>query len=435
VPAWDDVRDARELGPTPPKGPYNPPLDRLLAEPVIEGDDCLNLNIWTPGVGAGGGRPVMVWIHGGSLKNGSNAVDVYDGRSFARDGVVLVAINYRLGVEGFAVFPDAPSNRGLLDQIAALRWVRDNIAAFGGDPNNVTIFGQSAGAICIAALLVSPHAAGLFRRAIMQSGPPMAASPKDGARITEIIGKALKVPATAKAFAVADRGQLLAAQVAATGRGNPLFGGTGFQVVLDGDVVPREPAVALSQGVAHDVDLLVGFTRDEYRLWFVPSGLVDRVSALTLRLALLKFHIPARIRRGYRRRYPGEKPGQVLGRIAGDMLMRAPAYRLAGARAGQSNTFVYEFGWPTNVEQLGACHALEIGFVFDSLGAPGSLTLTGPNPPQPLADAMHRAWVEFAQNGTPGWAAWNASHPFMRFDMPASTVVQTPANDEIRLWL
>jgi para-nitrobenzyl esterase len=435
VAAWDGVRDAREFGPTAPKGPFNPPLDRLLPEPVIEGDDCLNLNVWTPGLGDGGRRPVMVWIHGGSLKNGSSAADVYDGHSFARDGVVLVSINYRLGVEGFAVFPDAPANRGLLDQIAALRWVRDNIAAFGGDPNNVTVFGQSAGAICIAALLVSPYAEGLFRRAIMQSGPPTAVSRQEGARITDVIAKALKVPATAKAFAAAERGRLLAGQIAATSKGNPLFGGAGFQIVVDGDVVRQDPMTALRNGAARDIDLMVGYTRDEYRLWFVPSGLVDRVSTVTLRLALLKFRIPGRIARRYRGTYPDAKPGEILGRIAGDMLMRAPAHRLADSRLGQSNTFMYEFAWPTTVERLGSCHALEIGFAFDTLDRAGSLTLTGPNPPQALADAMHGAWVEFARTGDPGWNAWTAERPLMRFDVPTPALAHTSQDDEVRSWL
>ena len=164
---WDGVRDAFDYGPTAPKPGYPRPYDMLLPEPTTPGEDCLNLNVWTPEAG-GAGLPVMVWIHGGAFRNGSGAVTVYNGRNFARDGIVCVTINYRLGVEGFANLPGAPCNRGLLDQIAALEWVRDNIAGFGGDPANVTVFGESAGGMSVTTLVSLDL--GLFRRAIAQSG-------------------------------------------------------------------------------------------------------------------------------------------------------------------------------------------------------------------------------------------------------------------------
>src|SRR5215218_6876030 len=159
---WDGVRDALAYGPTAPHPGYAPPYDLLLPDPIIPGEDCLNLNVWTPDPGAGG-LPVMVWIHGGAFVNGSGAVPTYDGTRFARDGVVLVTLNYRLGDDG-------ANDRGLLDQLAALEWVRDNVAAFGGDPGRVTVFGESAGAMSVGALLACPRAEGLFARAIAQSG-------------------------------------------------------------------------------------------------------------------------------------------------------------------------------------------------------------------------------------------------------------------------
>src|SRR5437763_14971598 len=166
---WNGVREACNFGPTVPKPPYFPPFDALLPEPAIPGEDCLNLNIWTPDVGRTG-LPVMVWIHGGAFANGSGIVPQYDGSRFARDGVVCVTINYRLGADGFLYLDDGIANLGLLDQIAALTWVQENIAAFGGDPNNVTIFGESSGGMSVATLMAMPRATGLFRRAIAQSG-------------------------------------------------------------------------------------------------------------------------------------------------------------------------------------------------------------------------------------------------------------------------
>ena len=153
-----------------PKAPYRLPYSGLLEEPVIEGDECLNLNVWTPQPGGSERLPVLVWIHGGAYRNGSGAISLYDGSGFARDGAVCVTLNYRLGTDGFLVLDDAPANRGLLDLVAALEWIRENIAAFGGDPEQVTIFGQSAGAMAVTTLLAMPAAQGLFKRVIAQSG-------------------------------------------------------------------------------------------------------------------------------------------------------------------------------------------------------------------------------------------------------------------------
>lgn len=345
---WEEVREAVVFGPTAPKRPYSPPLDRLLPDPDVPGDDCLNLNVWTPSP-ARTGLPVLVWIHGGSLLHGSSAVPLYDGAAFARDGVVLVSVNYRLGIEGFGVFPDAPANRGLLDQLAALAWVRDNIAAFGGDPDLVTVCGESAGAISIAALLAAPRAKGLFRRAVLQSGAPTALPLGAAARrTTELIAKRLGVAATAGALAAVDPAQLLAAQTEVTSGGSPLTGGNSFQIVVDGDLLPRDPLEALLDGAANDVDLLMGTNSEEYRLWFVPSGLTERLSRIKLRLALLKFKVPGATARTYRANRPGATPGELLGALATDLLLRVPLNRVADARAGASgSTHLYEFGWPS----------------------------------------------------------------------------------------
>ncbi|MGW5861656.1 carboxylesterase/lipase family protein [Streptomyces sp. NPDC055239] len=440
VPPWDGVLEATAFGPTAPKNPYAPPLDALLPDPDIPGDACLNLNVWTAEPGDGG-RPVMVWIHGGALRNGSSSVSSYDGRAFARDGVVLVSLNYRLGIEGFGVFPDAPANLGLRDQIAALTWVRDNIRAFGGDPDNVTVFGESAGAISIAALLASPHAKGLFRRAVLQSGAPTAVDRAEAARTTTAIAEHLEVPPTAADFARVDRARLLAAQRAATTGGTPLTGGRGFHLVVDGDVVPEDPAAALARGASDGIDVLLGGNTDEYRLWFVPSGLVDRIGNATLWAAVLKDRAPWRAPGVYRATRPGASPGEILGAMVTDKVLRVPLNRLADARAGRQGllsrrgrTFVYEFAWPSPQHDLGACHALEIGFVFDTLDTPDSLLLTGDTAPRHLAEAMHRAWVAFACGGDPGWQEWDTERPVMTYGADGARVVLAPRERERRLW-
>lgn len=438
VEPWEGIRDALEFGPTAPQRPYRPPLDRLIPDVDIPGEECLNLNVWAPRT-VGEPLPVLVWIHGGSLRNGSAAMPLYDGRAFARDGVVLVSVNYRLGVEGFGVFPDAPDNRGLLDQIAALTWVRDNIAGFGGDPGCVTVCGESAGAISIAALLTSPRAAGLFHRAILQSGPPHTVTRDEGARTVRAMAKALRVPATAEEFARVGRERLLDVQDELVGRADPVSGGPGFHIVVDDDVVPADPPPP-------SVDLLLGCNREEYRLWFVPNGAVDRVSRLTLRLALLKFRIPGRVARLYRAGRPDARPGVILGEMATDLLLRGPLNRLAdsrltGSRPGDPlpsgsrppRTYFYEFAWRSPVLGLGACHALEIGFVFDNLRH--GEALSGPDAPQPLADVMHRAWVDFTTSGDPGWAAWDTRRPVRVFDHPGTSTVLAPRQEELRAWL
>ncbi|QES46848.1 carboxylesterase [Streptomyces venezuelae] len=424
--AWDGVRRTTEFGPTAPKVPNPPPFDRLLPDPEVPGDDCLNLNVWTPDPARSARLPVMVWIHGGSLTRGSAAVPVYDGASFARDGVVLVSLNYRLGVLGYGLFPDAPPNRGLLDQIAALEWVRDNIEAFGGDPDRVTVFGESAGAISVGALLAAPRAAGLFARAVMQSGAPEVL-PRDRVRtMVRRMASLLKVPATAAAFTAVDRSVLLTAQAAVLKRSGLLFGGPAFGLVTDPGSVPSDPLEALTASgpdrLSDRIPLLLGWTTEEYRLWLAPTGtlrVLDRLGPLAPALARLRTGKDRAAVRALRTMYPAAGPGEIAGQLITDRLLRDPLRRLADARRTAPG-HVYEFAWPSGVPGMGCCHALELGFVFDTLAVPEAAWLAGSETPQALADAMHSAWVSFAVTGDPGWAPWDGSGPPKVFGGPVA---------------
>ncbi|KOG17421.1 carboxylesterase [Streptomyces viridochromogenes] len=433
---WDGVREAVAFGPTPPKPPYSEAFAQYLSDPVVPGDDCLNLNVWTPEPGPGARLPVMVWLHGGALTRGSAGMPVYDGRSFARDGVVLVSVNYRLGVEGYGYFPDAPANPGLRDQLAALEWVHESIAAFGGDPDRVTLFGQSAGAISIGALLAAPQAQGLIRRAILQSGPPEAAERDKVRRMVRRMATRLKIPATAAAFAEVDRELLLRTQAEVGRLSSPVLGGPAFGIVIDGDLVPRHPLEALTEGdAAAGVDLMMGWTRDEYRLWLVPGGLlerVDRLGAVALAGAMARCHVGADVPRGYRALHPAAGTAEIVGQMVTDHLLRAPLHRLADARPGSS--YVYEFAWPSTLPDLGSCHALELGFVFDTGDVPESRRLAGEGAPRELAEEMHRAWVRFAVTGDPGWQSWDDSRPVRVFGDGETHTALGPRDAELALW-
>jgi para-nitrobenzyl esterase len=447
APPWDGVRDATTLGPTVPKPPYVAPFDTLLQDPVIAGDESLNVNVWTPDPG-GDGLPVMVWIHGGAFRNGSNAVPSYDGRAFARDGVVLVSMNYRLGAPGFGLLPDAPANLGIRDQLAALAWVQDNIAAFGGDPRQVTIFGESAGAMSVHTLVSVAAGSGLFGKAIAQSGGGQSvATAADATRITAELATRLGVPATADGFASVDVERLIAAQqsISLDVARNPdrqLWGwsivdaGMAFLPIVDGELITERPIDAIGAGIGHDMPMLIGTTAEEYRLFLVPPGIIDAVTPELMRGMLAARGWDTSIADIYVANRPDASSGDVLAAMITDSYFRVPTIRLAEARAdAPSPTYAYEFAWPSPVDRLGACHALEIGFVFDTLRQPGSNWLAGADAPQSLADNIHGRWVAFAKSGDPGWPVYDMeSRSVMTFDGDGAMLVNDPRADERRLW-
>ena len=432
-PGWQGVRDATSMGATAPQAPYGLVTGRFLATATVPGDEYLNLNIWAPADAAR--SPVMVWVHGGALAHGSNALDGYDGSAFARDGVVFVSINYRVAAEGFSVLDGAPLNIGLADVAEALRWVRTEIGAFGGDPTNITGFGQSAGATLLSALLAREDASSLMDRAVLQSGPPSAVDPSIASRITRRVAKQLGVPATRAAFAEVPASRLTAAEQLVTRGSTPVTGGLSYAVAVDGDLVPRHPLDALRDGAASEIPLLIGLTSEEYRLWLVPTGLVDRAGFLPVMLARFRYRITSRIMKVYRSLHPRAGRGELLGHLAGDILIGLPYMRIAKARATRgATTHFYEFSWRSPVAGLGAAHAVELGFVFDRLDSPDWQALSGTDAPQELADEMHAAWVSFARTGEPGWPGWQEDESMKVFDSE-SPAGDTPLVQRLRSWL
>lgn len=421
--SWPGLRNAAAAGPNAPQrlNPF-PALDvePLVGAGWVEGDDYLTLDLWRPAAG-GSARPVMVWIHGGGFVIGSKDAAVCDGSAFARDGVLCVAMNYRLGIEGFLPIPGVATNLGLRDQIAALEWVRDNIAAFGGDPDNVTVFGESAGAMAIADLLTSPLAKGLFRRAIVQSGHgAMTRDIPVAQRLVRKLAELLKIKPDEAGFRSIAPGDALAA-VQKVGlpttrldlrddKGfEPVFGISRFIPVHGDDVLPEPPLEALKKGAGAEVDLLIGTNAEEMNLYFVPTGVRAKLGRFLAWFVLRRFLPHAgKALRAYGMGLAGKRPGHVFTEALHDLVFRWPARRFAEEHQGR--THMYEFGWrsPAFGGELGACHGIELAFVFDTLATvTGERGLAGMSPPQDLADHVHRIWVRYASDGSLPWPEYD----------------------------
>jgi para-nitrobenzyl esterase len=446
---WTGERDGRAKGPS---APYRlndfPALDLfpLVGKGWDPGDDYLNVNVWTQD-STSRGLPVMVFIHGGAFTGGAAMAPVQDGTAFARDGVVLMTIGYRLGVEGFLPIEGAPTNLGMRDMIAALKWVQGNAAAFGGDPANVTVFGESAGAMAVADLMVSPLARGMFRRAIVQSGHgSMVRSIPVTQRVTKAVAKAMGVAPTVEGFRSATIEQALdgLAKVAQpTARLNlrddkgrePAYGLSRFLPVFGDDVIPVPPLNALESGAGADVDLLIGSNAEEMNLYFVPTGVRAKAGRFLSWLILSRSIRRAwAILKAYGMGRKDKRPGDALTAAMSDLVFRWPARVFAATHRGR--THVYEFGWrsPAAGGELGACHAVELPFVFDTLcSTTGPKGVTGENPPQALADSVHRIWVDFAKDGSLPWPEYDAGNRRV-YRLDTSETVIEPPMPAARFW-
>jgi para-nitrobenzyl esterase len=422
VQPWPGERDATGYGPTVPKGDYPPQYARLFPEVVIAGEECLNLNVWTPDTGAR--LPVLVWIHGGSFMNGSGSVGAYDGAAFARDGVVCVTINYRLAAEGFLFLDDGIANLGLLDQLAALRWIQANIAAFGGDPARVTVAGESAGAMSVVTLLSMPQAQGLFTQAIAQSGAAAHTLARDQARMVGgYLADALGVPADREAIKAVPLEKLVQAasdlvtQVQTApdpARWGPLaLSLLPFAPAVDGVVLAQDPLAAIAAGHGGEVRLLTGSNRDEARLFFVAPATIDLIDDAVLEAAAGAYGLSADSLARYRVGRPGASAGDILAAVITDWFFTIPAIRVAEARAAAASvpTWVYRFDHPAPEDNhgFGASHGAEVPFVFDTIGQHDLHPLIGDTPAQAVADQAHQAWVGFITHGDPGWPAYDTA--------------------------
>lgn len=427
---WEGVRDALEFGATAQRGD---PGVTLIPEPSVPGDSTLNVNVFTPSparAAAGAGLPVLVWIHGGGYFAGSPASPWYDGRAFNRDGVVTVSISYRLGFDGFGWIADAPMNRGVLDWLLALEWVRDNVAAFGGDPGRVTIAGQSAGGGAVLTLLGMPRARGLFHGVYAISG----ATADVGAERAERLGRRLAelggVEPTRAGLSALDPDRIVELQQAATATASDdpggaltklLDDGLSFGPAIDGDLITRPTRESIGAGTGADVPLVLGATDDEFAMAFADAK--RKLRFLPSSLLLRRMGVPAVQRRAWlaaNRDVRARGTAAVLGRFVTDRMFRTavPAFvRLRGA----APTWAYRFAWRSPAFDA-AVHCLDVPFFFDCLDAVKVEPLAGPNPPQALADELHAAAVAFVTTGDPGWPRSTDAAPVVRvYDTPTRT--------------
>jgi len=392
-----------------------------------------------------------------SLKKKSD--DAYDGQNLSEsNGAIVITINYRLGPLGFLHLDEiagdgfaGSGNVGLLDQVAALEWVRDNIEAFGGDPGNVTAFGESAGAMSVGTLLGLPAAKGLFVKAIPQSGAAHnGRTPEKANEITVAMFEELGLPTTpagAEQLRTIDTDTLLAAQAAVSMRF--VTAGLGFAPVVDGVVLPEPPIDAIGGGHAQGVSVLIGSNKDEWKLFTMLDPALGQMDEAKLRhrvAGVLGDDDRANaLVDGYRSTRPNATAAELWTDMQGDYIFRIPAIRLAERQSALGNpVHMYLFTWPKPVMGgiLGACHALEIPFVFDNLARPGANMFTGPadDALNGLAKTMHHAWASFARSGRPAadgmpdWPTYTADNrATMIFDLDRK-IENDPAATDREAW-
>lgn len=431
---WTGVRDAFEFGHYAPqsnraRGEKQRQFFRILgaAKANDASEDCLYLNVWTRGVNDGRKRPVMVWFHGGGYDQGTGGSIGYDGAGLAaKQDVVVVTVNHRLNVLGYLFLGDAggsefeaSANAGQLDLVAALQWVRDNISAFGGDPNRVLIFGQSGGGGKVSTLLGMPGAKGLFHRAVIQSGASLRGGSREAATKTaETLMKELGL----------SRGQARELQNVPLARLMEAGNKARFGPVVDGRVLPAHPFDPVATPLSAEVPVIVGYTRTERTVYEIDSpdyGKLDEAGLLSnVRRAL--GDEAEKVITDYRRKYPKATPYELSTNITGDA-GAINSIRLAERRAalGKAPTFLYVFAWETPVMGLRAPHTLEIPFVFNHIDTCESMVGPVNARMRKLEAATAGAWAQLARSGNPNhkrlpnWPAYTTDkRAVMIFDAP-----------------
>jgi len=441
---WTGVREATAFGPAATQSAID--VTYVPGFSLWEGigataEDCLTLNLWTPGLT--GRRPVLVWLHGGAFLKGAGSQALYDGATLARRGdVVVVTANYRLGAFGFLAIDDDrfTANAGVLDQVAVLDWVAEHAPAFGGDPGNVTLMGESAGAMSVTALMTSPRAAGRFHRAVAQSGAgrrlPLAGRAADltGRLLARLgldrsrAGELFEVPAE----------RLLSAQVAVSVDVRRDDIGAGFQPWVDGDVLPTQPRDGLAAGSAAGLPFLSGTNEHEMNLWRVLEPDLRELdeAGLAARVQRLVGEAAGDVIAPYRAARPAAGPAELWLAIWSDREFRLPALRAAEAQARWSPAaYSYLFTWPSPAEDIGSCHGLELPFLFGTLDSKGADAFAGSGPAvETLATTVQDAWLRFARSGDPGWPAYDPSTRATMLLGEQCGVADDPMAAERRAW-
>lgn len=421
---WRGVRDAT----TPTATAQHQGFDGgTIPEPSVSGDDILTVNIFTPDPSRHASLPVLVWIHGGAFIAGSPISPWYDGASFNRHGIVVVTVGYRLGVTGFGFVEDAPANRGVLDWLAALHWVQENIAAFGGDPRRVTIAGQSAGGEAVLTLLGINGIDSLAHQAIAMSPVMGLATVSDASRTIAEIGDLLGVPPTASALANVDRVALADVpwrmrNVFGAAPGRPGAGADLVRLVRDvltslelaptlhGDTVKHPVVTGAHDGPGRAIPLMIGSVAQELND-MVSSPYHDNdpnhvdLESLGLSPEAISEYLSQR---------PSLRIDALLGQLLSDLLIRTSVPAVAEGRA---HTWVYDFLWPAQglLDQGKAYHCIDIPFAWGVTATPEARRVVG-DAPKSLAHEVHNAWVRFITDGDPGWPTYDADRSVQCFD-------------------